>query len=473
MLPDTLSQPGYEITEAIKERITDLEKELLEKEKRRQIHVEKLVETITRETSAHKYTKQQVQSLEKAISEKNEALYEKAEETRKLTSHAGSLQTKYTNETEKVAKAQRDIKSLQGDITGKRSEINKLENTISAMKKEHAAATCLIEKLQAEISTMNGLLGDTRKRLQQLEGFATGFSEIEEDRLIDGYTFLWEYASEEIYRQMKVDLDSEVLRDNSAWEEIRNSELVIQHRIPIPRSNSPAAKCTRLALALAVLSREIDKYIFQPTYVLREDCQIRESLGNLAAVDSEKEAFCRSILFSLDSESQSKSCERRIRQIVQNVSAYFSPLLSDEQNDQLCRSLENVVHKAVDIWNPIQHARKKYESDFEQPENDEWAAFEFPNMDSLENLSSSEAQQHNFLIIFPRMSSIHGNEKILYTPIWQLSSMHPQWVAAEREMRQEQSSSKQERVTSTRLIKSLSRGFADGRLLGMKRTSGE
>lgn len=214
----------------------------------------------------------------------------------------------------------------------------------------------------------------------------------------------------------------------------------------------------RLAIILAILAREIDRYIFQPTYIAGKDCPSRPFLANLAATDTEKEAFCRSILFSLDPESQSKSCQWRIRRIVQHVSSYTCALLSDEQNSQFCQSLEKVVQKAVEIWHPVQHAKKKYESGFDPAESDdESAAFVFPGLESVETPSNVSPLLQHSLVIFPHIYAIEGNKKILFTPTWLLSNMDPQWVAAEREIEQDRPHSTLERVMSTQLRKFIGR----------------
>ncbi len=232
--------------------------------------------------------------------------------------------------------------------------------------------------------------------------------------------------------------------------------------MPLPSSNSLAAKQIRLAIILAILAREIDRYIFQPTYIAGKDCPSRPLLANLAAANTEKEAFCRSILFSLDPESQSKSCQWRIRRIVQHVSSYTCALLSDEQNSQFCQSLEKVVQKAVEIWHPIQHAKKKYESGFDPAESDdELAAFVFPGLESVETPPNVSPQPQHSLIIFPHIYAIEANKKILFTPTWLLSNMDPQWVAAEREMGQDPPHSTLERVMSIRLRKFISRRSTD------------
>lgn len=214
----------------------------------------------------------------------------------------------------------------------------------------------------------------------------------------------------------------------------------------------------RVAVILAILAREIDRYIFQPTYIGGEDCPSRPLLANLAAANTEKEALCRSILFSLDPKSQSKGCQSRIRRIVQHVSSYIYAFLSEEQNSRFCESLENIVQKAVEVWHPIQHARRKYESGFDPADSDdELIPFVFPGLESVDTPSSVNPQRQQSLIINPHIYAIEENKKILFTPTWLLSNMDPQWVAAEREIGQDSSQSTLERVMSTRLRKFIGR----------------
>ncbi|KAF9889316.1 hypothetical protein FE257_007425 [Aspergillus nanangensis] len=452
---------GYQAASRIKqleEQIADLWKEMQLKIEKNRIAIDEVVDRRNEEKEAHKRTKEMVQSLEKAIKKEKNAFDGQKEEIKSLQSEAKSLQSRYSEERGRVASAWSEIDDLKQKITSRESTITELKSAGSQLKERYAASKDRIRELRAESSDLNQLLTDNTTRLSKLEGFATGFIELDEDHLIDEYALLWEYARNEIYLQLEIDLDSKVLGDSSAWEELRNCDLAIQHRIPLPSSNSLAAKQMRLAIILAILAREIDRYIFQPTYSAGEDCPSRKSLANLAAVNAEKEAFCRSMLFSLDPESQSKSCQWRIRRIVQNVSSYLCVLLSDEQHDRFCQSLQNVVQKAVEIWHPIQRARRKYESDFEPADSDdETMTFVFPGLESVETASNVQPQHQSPLIIFPHIYAIEGNKKILYTPTCQLSSMHPQWVAAEQEMRQDAPSSTFERVVSARLRKFVGR----------------
>ena len=65
------------------------------------------------------------------------------------------------------------------------------------------------------------------------------------------------------------------LKDKSIWDKlpIENAKFAQQY-VPLVSSNSLGAKGTRLAMTLAILSREIYKHIFQLSYILPEDWEI-------------------------------------------------------------------------------------------------------------------------------------------------------------------------------------------------------
>ncbi|KAL4878329.1 hypothetical protein BJY04DRAFT_221266 [Aspergillus karnatakaensis] len=455
MSDDPNFQAGFKLWKDQEELKNQLEK--------KNVMIEQMLEHNKEEKNAHSRTREGIQSLEQALAEERRVIAGQNKEIEKIKSQAESWKLKYLGEKDHVASGQSEIVGLRGEITSKESTINDMKSAGTQLRDRLTASKDRIKDLRAECSNSQRLLEEAKTRLSELEGFATGFSESSEEQLIDGYASLWDYARTEIHLQLEMDLDNKVLRDRSAWEALRNCSLALQHRVPLPSSNSLAAKQMRLAVILAILAREIDKYIFQPTYIAGEDCPSRPLLANLAANNTEKEAFCRSILFSLDDESQSKSCQWRVWRTVNNVSSYICPLLSDKQTSQFCQSLEKIVWRAVEIWHPIQHARRKYESSFEPAESDdEWAAFVFPGPESVQLPSNVKPQLQHSLIIFPHIYGIEGNKKILFTPTWLLRNTDPQWVVAEQEMGQGPPQSTIERVMSVRISKFISRRSVNG-----------
>ncbi|GAB1201905.1 hypothetical protein APSETT445_000500 [Aspergillus pseudonomiae] len=166
-------------------------------------------------------------------------------------------------------------------------------------------------------------------------------------------------------------------------------------------------------------------------------------LANQAAIDSEKESFCRSVLLSIDPGTQEGICLVGIQAVVKNVSEYLDELLPEDQRLAFHNTLRKVVWKAADIWKPIQHSKRRYEPDFDPPTaEDDCEAFKFPITENVttENNANQKNMKKVSLTVFPRLSIIEHGISTAYTAIIQVSSSQRQWVAAESEMDKEPAS---------------------------------
>lgn len=212
----------------------------------------------------------------------------------------------------------------------------------------------------------------------------------------------------------------------------------MQHHVPLVASNSPVAKEMRLAVILAVLSREIDRQIFQPTYTISDDTQLRDILSQLAETDCEKESFCRCMLLSIEPNAQEMSLQSKNQAVVQKVSSYLYELLSETEYSEIRLRISKILHRAIDIWLPIQRAQQRYEPDFE-PLNwgdDEWSLFKLPGDDSTRNEVDRNIRDENLLTIFPRISLVENGERFPLTYVTQLRRSQKQCMAAEQEINQ-------------------------------------
>jgi hypothetical protein len=197
--------------------------------------------------------------------------------------------------------------------------------------------------------------------------------------------------------------------DQSLVKNLRDSQL-LDRPIPLPRSNSPAAKRMRIAAMLAILARWINLAIFQPAYILDEDEEIRILLVRLAAANSKKESFCRGLLLSIDPEEQTKNASKRVERVIKEVAWYIRDSLSVVQYESFRSGLELVVQRACDIWRIVQCAREKYELYFELNHytDIEWQPLKFEGGE--QNLTRASDVDEQLLVIFPRIYIIEDDE---------------------------------------------------------------
>jgi hypothetical protein len=234
----------------------------------------------------------------------------------------------------------------------------------------------------------------------------------------------------------------------------------------------------RLAIFLAILAREVDKQIFQPTYIVSEDAGIREVLANLAASDNEKESFCRSIFLSINPDAQNAALQSRIQAVIENVSSCLNGMLPDDQFSQLRASVGKIVERAVDVWHPVQRSLQRFEPDFEPLKwgDDQWSPLDFPEGSCAGSEASPNMVDESLLTVFPRITVVEKGQRFPLTYVMQLRTSQPLCMIAGREVSNVPISTVIGRVGSNRSRRksnaSSNAGHANGTMPSKKKPQG-
>jgi hypothetical protein len=216
----------------------------------------------------------------------------------------------------------------------------------------------------------------------------------------------------------------------------------MSHQVPLPQSNSDAAKQMRLAVFLAILARELNEHTFQPSYISLNENDLREILVALAVKDPKKESFCRAMLLSINPEKQAMILEERKKSVLWNAGSDFLDLLPPVRYEEFRKSLEDVVERACETWKSIQYSKNRYEPDFEPLEwgDEEWDSFLFANSASTnQNQHANGDTDEALLTVFPRICRVESNacKAISFATVLTRS----QCIDAEREQRRREPSS--------------------------------
>lgn len=190
-------------------------------------------------------------------------------------------------------------------------------------------------------------------------------------------------------------------------------------------------------MILAVLFREINQRIFQPSYFLSETNNLRETLEHLAVSNGEKEAFCRRVLLSIDSDAEHNALESEIGAIAQKMLSYAGRIFSESQQELFCTKIRQIVQTAAEAWLPIQRSRRKFETDFDEsfdPDDSEWDRFPFAGENTTP--AAQDLQGLYILNIFPCISSLEDDDYDPLTKIIQLRSSQALYLAAQGEAAQ-------------------------------------
>ncbi|KAL4993193.1 hypothetical protein BDV10DRAFT_198518 [Aspergillus recurvatus] len=407
--------------------------------------------------------------------------YQAAEE---IFNEVASLRSQLQSKEKELEDLKTTLKTAQHDIDGLQLKVKEKDILIDRIKTSHSENQKCLKDVEAstrdmekERAALNTLLQATRARLDKIEGYVTQLLDNDGDYMADAFTNLWQYAITEINSHLVIDLPEEILQDRSDTFK-RQSNLAVEHHVPLPYSNSPAAKQMRLAIFLAILAREVDKQIFQPTYIVPEDAGIRKVLANLAAYDNERESYYRSIFLSIDPDAQSADLQSRIQAIIVKTSSYLYGMLPDDQFDQLRASVGKIVKKAVDVWYSLQRSQQRYEPDFEPLKwgDDEWSPLDFPEGAHAGSETSSNMLDESLLTVFPRLTRVEKGNRVPLTWVVQLRRSQPQCMAAGREVSNVPTSPVTGRVASNRSrrksIASSNAGPANGTMPSKKESQG-
>lgn len=215
-----------------------------------------------------------------------------------------------------------------------------------------------------------------------------------------------------------------MLRDASCWANLRSADHLRHQavRLPLPRSNTPAAKQMRIAAVLAALSRSLARHVFRPTWAVEgvasssgaggsgdnADAALGALLRGLEAASPDHERHLRGALLAAaaavhhpaarggeakkeegEGEEEEEGGQarvphggpwrRRAAAVVREVTFLVQHLLSALQYGAFREGLEACVALACGRWAEVQGAAMKVEPYFGPPYDDfDWQVLTLP-----------------------------------------------------------------------------------------------
>lgn len=171
----------------------------------------------------------------------------------------------------------------------------------------------------------------------------------------------------------------------------------------------------RIAVLLALLARTIDTHIFQPTYILGADSDIRQIMLRVAILNSRKESFCRGMMLSIFPMEQTAILSEQARQVVMDITWVTRNLLSETRAESFRSALEQLVQDSCNTWLITQRLQDKFEPSFELTsfEHLEWQPLRFegePKSKGMGAVSGQAVGHDELLIVFPRVYVVSDDE---------------------------------------------------------------
>ncbi|EAQ88478.1 hypothetical protein CHGG_05097 [Chaetomium globosum CBS 148.51] len=284
---------------------------------------------------------------------------------------------------ESLRAAEEQIASLQQTVEDKNAEIEDLHGKLTAEGERANSAEAHGRDLQSQLDETTQSLQLTTRKLTNLEQYRLVLHSENDDTYVTVLDKIWTTIVTLVEGTFRPDIDEQTLNDPSCWTNLRNSPYLkhaTQLQIPLPQSNTPAAKGMRISAVLAVLSRAMHKHLFRPVYLLDDDDEnLVKFLRALEDEDPTREAHMRATLVAMMPERQVEQGARRVKMVVREVSWLVQHLLTALQFEAFCSGLEAACKLACEQWMRIQLAQMKIEPYFGPPYDDfDWQVLELP-----------------------------------------------------------------------------------------------
>ncbi|KAL0471261.1 hypothetical protein QR685DRAFT_442816 [Neurospora intermedia] len=275
---------------------------------------------------------------------------EQVQSLQKEADHIGSILTAKTHELKEEAQ----------NITRTEDALKRAELEIEDLRKcleEERKKTQDREAIEQELESTRHELDNYRQELKKLENFSVPLkpacTRVEE--ITSRFTKIFDLACDLAKEFFGADLPESSLANAALWDQLKKHSIVHQARIPLPLSNTAAAKQMRGVAALAVLYAELQKHVFQPTYLFEDPRANDEFSRLLNTMDPAKEAYLRSVLLgSIDKDVWKRKVKAKIEKVKASVDDCLGPLLSQSERTRFKDHLDRFCKRACHHWHYLQ-----------------------------------------------------------------------------------------------------------------------
>jgi hypothetical protein len=151
----------------------------------------------------------------------------------------------------------------------------------------------------------------------------------------------------------------------------------IPNPLPIVPSNSKSAKQMRIASITAIIARQFDAYLLQPTYLLDSENQLRDLLIEQALDECRKESAVRGLVQALLPKRQDSAGSTRVTQVCEQIMRTIQDLLPKNLQLSFQEQLEELAEEARDRWSVVLRSQTVIFPSFDLDDDQDWRGTSF------------------------------------------------------------------------------------------------
>lgn len=134
----------------------------------------------------------------------------------------------------------------------------------------------------------------------------------------------------------------------------------------------------RMVAALAILSRALESYIFQPLYISQGNDPLTELLAEVNEEDPAQEMHVRAVLLNILPDRQKENGEARVKKAMGKVFGALRYFVPADKRDSFEPELRKVCREALQVWQPLQRLQERVVADSVLVEPEEWSILRLP-----------------------------------------------------------------------------------------------
>ncbi|KAM3498316.1 hypothetical protein MY10362_008361 [Beauveria mimosiformis] len=310
------------------------------------------------------------------------AMERELEEGRNEVKVLREAKTKADELSKQVQAQEKQILAQTETIKKKESEIGRQESLCAKAKEqleqEKASAKVVAHSLQEvkknllrakeELGTVKEDLAEVRSFTAPLQRMENGKGQIQK-ALADTFSRFLEF----FHAEFSVDVKTHVSTTGTPLDE---------HciNIPLPASNSPAAKQMRVAAALRVAGMFLQRHVFRHALVSYE---LDRALDAVALVNPDHEAFVRSVLLKLHKvapEEQEEMQKDNVDSAVKEIASTLGQIVPNVEGFH--SRLQPLCEMAAEAWKPTTEMEGRIEAHIRFIESDDCRPVPFPQAQS-------------------------------------------------------------------------------------------
>ncbi|KAI6764035.1 hypothetical protein HG530_007824 [Fusarium avenaceum] len=298
-------------------------------------------------------------------------------------------QAKLTTMGEQIEKQSSSANQLMNEIKKKELLVNILEaskaskqESLTKAEKELAKFKSTQQSMQKQIVELTTSLNETRTGLTTFHSFVVKLDNFEARRaeVGDALDDILQNALSLMRSYIGIPLDNTFLTETTVWGKLRKNTS-IDRSIPLPNSNSPAARLMRVAAGLRIYSMALADHVFKATYLIQDD-DFEDILGDLEREDPLHEAFTRAVLLKIQLARPARTREVRAKMVSDQVSGVIADLVPPSQQESFQARLYHISLEACNSWLVVQQLLEPVRPLFSSSKPEDWVPLSFSTAES-------------------------------------------------------------------------------------------